>query len=107
MDQEVGDDNLPCRGCPVRARHPDESVLASSSPGQRPTNENMNERCEYFPEHTDVFWWSAEDPQAVALALAVQPTQAIRVLQGHPAAELEDAYQRQYRASNSPNSHKP
>ena len=47
------------------------------SPWQRPTNENMNGLLrQYFPKGTDLWRWSAEDLEAVALAINNRPARS-------------------------------
>lgn len=48
------------------------------SPWQRPTNENTNGLLrQYFPKGTDLSRWSAEEVEAVALALNNRPRKAL------------------------------
>ena len=57
------------RGCGTRVFFAD-----PHSPWQRPTNENTNGLLrQYFPKGTDLSRWSAEDLEAVALAINNRP----------------------------------
>ena len=47
------------------------------SPWQRPTNENTNGLLEWSPKGTDLSRWSAEDLEAVALALNNRPRKVL------------------------------
>lgn len=48
------------------------------SPWQRPTNENTNGLlCQYFPKGADLSRWSADDLEAVALAINDRPRKVL------------------------------
>ncbi len=67
------------------------------SPWQRPTNENANGLLrQYFPTGTDLSRWSAEDLQAVALALNNRPR---KILQWKTPAEV---FEEQIRSLQQP-----
>ena len=75
QDPHLGSRERTVRPRPVRARHRHEGVLRRPALAwQRPTNENTNGLLrQYFPKGTDLSRWSAEDLEAVALAINNRP----------------------------------